>query len=101
MLDSILCLVLAPVLNKSCQAVSATPTSITFTWSAAKSADGATVTYSLSDGTRLVASSGLLSATIGNLTAASNYSFSLAATTNDVKSTSNLDSCTGWTGEFV
>jgi hypothetical protein len=87
----------APVLTSGCQAVSSTATSITFQWPAATSS--ASVTYYLTSGTTIVANASTNTATVGSLTAATNYSYSLYASTAGSNSQSSSVSCAGWTGE--
>lgn len=91
-------LVSAAVLADNCQAVSSTATSITFRWPSATSVGS--VTYYLGNETTAFASTATNSATVASLTAATNYTFTLYASTVGPNSKSNTVSCAGWTGEL-
>lgn len=88
--------VAAPELIDNCTTVSSTGTSITFTWSPAKSK--ADVTYYLAVGTTVIASTTTTSKTIGNLAAATNYVYSLYASRSGSDSRSVSVTCAGKTG---
>jgi hypothetical protein len=92
-------LVSAPALDVGCWAVSSSASSIGFMWSPATSS--ADVTYYLMDGTTLLASTTTTSATVHDLAAGANYSYSLFASTSGSESRSESVSCTGWTGELL
>jgi hypothetical protein len=89
----------APALNVSCWAVWSSASSISFEWSPATSS--ADVTYYLTDGTTVLANTTTTSATVYDLAAGANYSYSLFASTSGSDSTSESVYCTGWTGELL